>query len=80
MTIHQEIRKTLKDKGPHIIEESIAPLLKSLVAEYSHDLLTQITKLDSSNVKQFNRTYNRIYADLIGQTIRYLIKLQCERP
>lgn len=77
MTIHQEIRKILKEKGKHIIAESIMPKVKRDVEEHTSDILSKMNKVDINNQRQYDRTRKRIYKDLISQIIRSLLKHQC---
>jgi flagellar biosynthesis/type III secretory pathway chaperone len=79
MIIQQEIKSILKTEGHAIVEERIVPKLLVNITKRTSDLMKKVTTLDKEDSQQSNRAYRRIYTDLVGQTIRELIKYQYER-
>jgi glutamate dehydrogenase/leucine dehydrogenase len=79
MIIQQEIKSILKTKGQALVEERIVPQLLNNITKRTRELIEKITTLDKEDSQQCDRAYRRIYTDLVGQTIRELIKYQYER-
>mgnify|MGYP001555792114 CR=1 FL=1 len=78
MTLKQEITTILKTESHSIVEERILLPIIDHVALWTEELVKKLVKLEGEDKKTTQRVYNRIHADLVGQTIKQLIEYQCE--
>jgi len=76
MTIHQEIKKILQTQGKRTVDEEILPDITENISRWACELLEKVTTLNTDDKKQMERVFNRIRKDLIGETIKQLIKYQ----
>lgn len=76
MKLKQEINNLLKKEVPMIVRKKLLPRITTFSDTRTNKLLKKLTTLDWENNRKVQRTHDRIYTDIISQTIRELINHQ----
>lgn len=72
---NQEVKRSLKERAPSIVDERILPELLDNIADWTGEIMGKLTHLAPQvGPKETDQTFNQIYEGLVKETMKQLEK------